>query len=88
MEHKKVNVMGMDMEEWTHKSCVVEVAEGDDWATIYGVISKERGKGHATELLTEMKKYYTSQGKRFGGTVALNKAMKHIYEKLGITEYV
>jgi hypothetical protein len=70
-------------------SAVATVAEGQDeagkWATIYYIQSGTPGKGHATKLLLALKKRYA--GVRFGGTVALNPTMKHLYEKTGITEY-
>lgn len=82
-----VNILGMELEQWTNKSCVANFAIGDDWATLYDIESKEEGKGHATELLIEAKKHYEGQGKRFGGDVALNDRMRKIYQELGIKEY-
>ena len=83
-----VNVLGMELERWTNKSCVADFGVGDNWATLYSIKSNEEGKGHATELLVEAKKYYEGQGKKFGGDVALNNRMKKIYQELGIKEYV
>lgn len=85
MKPKKITIMSMEMEEWINKSCTAHFGVGDDWATVYYIHSTERGKGHATELLTAAKEYY--KGKRVGGTVALNPAMKHLYKKLGYEEY-
>ena len=82
---KEVNILGMPLKEWTYKSCVANIAEGGDWATIYDIRSKEPGKGHATTLLLEAKDYY--KDKRFGGTVALNSCMALVYKKCGIKEY-
>ena len=79
--------MGMDLVQWTNKSCVAEFGVGDDWATLYYVESKDWGKGHCTELLRAAKKYYENIGKKFGGSVALNDRMKSIYQKLNIEEY-
>ena len=72
---------------WKHKSCTSEVGVGDDWATIYSIESQERNKGHATELLLHMKQHYEAKGLFFGGSVALNDVMKHLYEKYDIFEY-
>lgn len=77
----------MTLEQWTHKSCQAEFGLGDDWATLYSIESQEKGKGHATELLAEAKRYYEAQGKKFGGSVALNDTMADIYKRLKITEY-
>lgn len=82
-----INQMGMPLKEWRYKSCRAEVGEGDGWATLYFVESKEEGKGHCTHLLQEMKKYYEDKGVRFGGSVALNDRMKKIYQRLEIHEY-
>lgn len=84
---EEVEVLGMPLERWTLESCEADFATGNDWATLYSIESHERGKGHATELLRQAKSYYEEQGKRVGGTVALNPAMRSIYHKLGYHEY-
>ena len=87
MDIKKVNVLGMELERWVHKSCFGDFGVGGDYATLYSIQSAEEGKGHATELLKEAKAYYQAKGLRFGGSMALNPRMKSIYKKLGILEY-
>ena len=87
MEHKTINVMGMTLEQWRNKSCTAEFGEGDNWATLYSIRSEAEGKGHATELLLEAKKYYEAKGKKVGGDVALNDRMKKLYQKVGYREY-
>jgi len=84
---EKVNSMGMLLDKWTHKSSVAMIGTGDNWATIYSIESSEPGKGHATELLIEMKKHYEAEGKVFGSSVALNSRMKFLLQNLGIIEY-
>lgn len=79
--------MGMELEEWIYFSCTAHIAEGNDWATLYDIQSEVKRQGHAEHLLKEAKKYYEEQGKRFGGSVALNRAMANLYKKLGIHEY-
>lgn len=87
MKKEIVNILGMELERWTHKSCEADVAVGIDWATLYVIESKEKRKGHAEELLREIKKHYESKGKVFGGDVALNAGMEKLYQKLNIKEY-
>lgn len=87
MKIQRIKFQGMETDQWTHKSCTAEFGLGADWATLYLIESKEEGKGHATELLREAKKFYNKKGKKFGGSVALNDTMKHIYKKLKIKEY-
>ena len=87
MERKETIICGMPLDEWKNKSCIAHIASGEDWATVYDIQSKEEGKGHATELLLEAKKYYENQNKRFGGSVALNPRMSALYKKCGIKEY-
>ncbi len=87
MERRNVTDLGMDMEQWTHESCVAMIAVGDDWATLYEIKSGDEGKGHATVLLIAAKAFYEGAGKKFGGTVALNDRMRSLYKRLGITEY-
>ena len=85
---EQVEQMGMTLERWTYLSCVADFGVGDDWATLYSINSKERGKGHATYLLKQAKEHYEEyEDKRFGGTVALSEPMAHLYKKLKIKEY-
>ena len=86
---EKVNVLGMELEQWTYESCTATFAapEGEDFATLYDIQSKDEGKGHATALLEAAKKHYEGLGKKFGGTIALNDRMRRIYQRLGIKEY-
>jgi len=81
------DVLGMELDEWRYKSCLAHVGTGKDWATLYLIESQQEGKGHATELLLIMKNYYEHQGKRFGGSVALNERMARLYKKYGVYEY-
>ena len=81
------DVLGMELDEWRYKSCLAQVGIGEDWATLYLIESQQEGKGHATALLLIMKDYYEKQGKRFGGSVALNERMARLYKKCGIYEY-
>ncbi len=87
MELKKINRMGMDLDERNHKSCTATIGLGEDWATVYSITSVEKRKGHATELLTEMKLFYEKQNKDFASSVALSNEMKSLLQKLEIKEY-
>ena len=84
---KKINFMGMELDEWKFGSCVAHFGIGNDWATLYDIQSLEEGKGYATKLLIKAKKYYEKQGKKVGGSVALNPRMKAIYQRTGYEEY-
>ena len=81
------NVLGMDLERMEFKSCVAHFGVGDDWATLYSIRSQEEGKGHATQLLQAAKVHYKEQGKKLGGSIALNERMRGIYKRLKIPEY-
>lgn len=80
-------LLGDGIQQWKYKSCTADFGVGNDWATLYNIESKKEGKGHATALLMEARKHYEAQGKKFGGSVALNDRMRSIYERLGIREY-
>lgn len=84
-----VSAIDTDLLYYKMNSCTATVVEGElngkKWATIYNIQSAEQGKGHATKLLSALKKHY--KGWDFGGTVALNGTMKHLYKKLDIKEY-
>ena len=77
----------MELEQWSYKSCLANFGIGDNWATLYDIKSEKEGNGHATALLTAAKRFYEEQGKKFGGSVALNPRMRNLYIKLGIEEY-
>ncbi len=87
MKPNKSNVLGMELDEWKYESCIAHVGIGIGWATLYDIASQFQGQGHATKLLKTMKLYYEKQGKKFGGTVALNPRMAWLYKKLNIEEY-
>ncbi len=91
MKQEPVEQLGMPLIRWTHESCVahfaVGEADGHRYATLYDIRSREEGRGHATHLLSAAKEQYEREGRRFGGTVALNDRMHKIYKRLGITEY-
>lgn len=84
---KVQNILGMTLDVITYESCEATVAVGDDWATVYSIQSKEQGKGHAQTLLTDAKDYYEKRNRKFGSSVTLSPAIKHIIDKLGIEEY-
>ena len=87
MNPKKVNVLGMELDEWEFASCVAHFGVGSDWATLFDITSLIEGRGHATTLLREAKAYYEAQKKKVGGTVALNPIMRKIYQELKIHEF-
>lgn len=84
---KPIETMGMHLTQATYKSCTANIGLGKDWATIYSISSSDEGKGHCQELCKYLKEFYTECGKVFGSTVALSSSMKHILQKLEITEY-
>jgi len=86
MNPKKINKLGMILDEWKWKSCRAEFGVEKSWATLYYIESRQEGKGHATELLTAAKAYYEKKGKEFGGSVALNERMRKLYQKFGISQ--
>ena len=87
MTRETVNELWMELQRWTHESCVADFSVGDGWATLYRIESTKPGRGHATKLLTAAKRYYEEQGKKVGGTVALNEKMMSLYQRVGIREY-
>ena len=87
MKPYRVSRLAMPLDEWVYESYLAHCATGKDWATLYDIQSKQEGKGHATRLLLEMKKYYEQKGLKFGGSVALNKRMRQLYQRCGIEEY-
>lgn len=87
MNPTKEIVLGMELDRWEVNSCIAHFGVGDTWATLYDIESGEKHKGHATKLLLQAKEYYKKQGKRFGGSIALNPEMSKLYKKLKIKEY-
>ena len=87
MKIKLVKILGMKMEKWNNRGCSAYFGVGKDYATLYNIYSKNQGKGEATELLIKAKRYYEKLDKKFGGSIALNSIMSHLYKKLNIKEY-
>jgi hypothetical protein len=87
----KVRQMGMELERWSYKGCVADFGLGEEdghtYATLFVIESETKRKGYATSILAQAKKHYEDQGRKFGGTVALNDGMRRIYKKLNIEEY-
>ena len=83
-----VNVMGLELERWKYKSCTADfgVSEEENWASLYFIESKEKGKGHATALLHSVKHHYENEGKKVVGSIALNQTMRNLYNRIGIKE--
>lgn len=79
--------MGMVLDQCSYESCTAEVGVGDDFATIYYIESKDKNKGHASELINRMRIHYESQGKEFATSVALSEPMKYLVKKLKLKEY-
>lgn len=82
---RKINSLGMQLDEWKYKSCTAQVGVEDDWATIYIIESEEKNKGHASYLINAMKKYY--KNKIFGTSFPLNSIMQHLTEKFELKIY-
>ena len=82
----KVCVLGMELEEWRHKSCEAHFGVSGDWATLYDIESKNENQGHATELLRMARYFYEFHHKRVMGSIALNSRMKRLYQRVGIPE--
>lgn len=83
---------GSDVQLYKWKYCRAMVYENlpEKWATVSLIEThpEHRNQGQATEMMLFLKKMYEKNGFKFGGTVALNPAMKRVYEKTGIKEYV
>ncbi len=56
--YKVVKILGMSLHEWEYKGCIAHFGIGEDWATLYDIESKNKGKGYATKLLKEARKYH------------------------------
>ena len=80
-----VNLLGMDLLEVRYKGVEAHFGEGEDWITLYLVSSANEGRGEVQEMLRQMMQ--RCGGKKFGGSIALCPAMRHIYQKLEIMEY-
>lgn len=84
---RRKNVMGMMLEEWLYNGVTANFGVGDKWATLYDINSEIEGKGYATLVLSEAKKYFESIGFKFSGSIALNDRMRDIYKRLDIEEF-
>lgn len=85
MQIRKANILGIPIDEYHAYGVVAQVYETPDWATIYFIQSLDPGKGNCQKMLLELKDIF--KDKQFGCTAALTPRMKHILQKLDITEY-
>ena len=92
---RKCKHLGMSEYVFDYKNCYAVVAlgitekEDKKWATVYMIETEpaHRNEGQAQTLLATLKHDFEREGYEFGCTVALNDTMKHILQKLNITEY-
>jgi hypothetical protein len=84
---RRIDIMGMELDEMRYQSCTAHFGRGEDWATLYNIKSTNKNQGHATTLLQWAKWYYENLGLKFRGSVALSPEMIHLYAKLNIHEY-
>jgi len=83
---KKI-ICGMCLDEWINESCTAHIGVGDDWATIYSIVSTQLNNGHAERLIRAMRSYYNKRGKVFGTSITLSPAMQHLVKKIRLKEY-
>jgi hypothetical protein len=63
----------------TYKNVVMSVAEGPDWVSIYSCESGNPGKSEVQEMIDVLRQDFP--GKAMWGSVPLNNAMKHLFDK-------
>lgn len=87
MESKVITkqVLWMELDEWTYKSCIAHFGEYWFCYTLYDIESKEQRQWHATQLLKDAIEYYEKGWFLVAWTVALNEAMRNLYKKVGIS---
>lgn len=88
MKIEQIEMSGMWLDKCTYLSCTAMIGVGDNWATIYSIVSIYPNQGHGTTLLRQMQEYYKSNGKELASSIALSAAMSHLLKKLSIKEYI
>ena len=83
VEYKPIQSLGMDLVEVRHKSVYMQLAIQDEWVSIYLVESKNQGKGEVQELIDIIRGDFP--GKKLSASAPLNPAMKHIFDKKGVS---
>ena len=79
IRYEKYSEMGMETINAFYKGVFMNLAEGDDWVSIYLCESKNKGKGEVQEMIGLLREDF--RGKKVCGSVPLNPVMKHIYDK-------
>jgi hypothetical protein len=82
IRYEKYSEMGMETINAFYKGVFMNLAEGDDWVSIYLCESKNKGKGEVQEMIGLLKNDF--KGKTLNGSVPLNPVMEHIYAKCGV----
>ena len=73
-------ILGMDgIKEATYKGVKADIAEGDDWVSIYMIESVNRKKGEVNEFISLLKKDYPQ--KELWSTGPLNTVWDYIAHK-------
>ena len=85
VRYEKYSEMGMETINAFYKGVFMNLAEGDDWVSIYLCESKNKGKGEVQEMIGLLREDF--RGKKVCGSVPLNPVMKHIYDKCNV-EYL
>jgi len=85
IRYEKYSEMGMETINAFYKGVFMNLAEGDDWVSIYLCESKNKGKGEVQEMIGLLREDF--RGKKVCGSVPLNPVMKHIYDKCNV-EYL
>ena len=80
MKLQPIKQLGMYLTKGTHKGVTMVLWEHGEDVSIFSCESLYEGKGEVQEAIKWLKDNY----KIVYGSVPLNKAMKHIYEKLGV----
>lgn len=82
IRYKQVHSMGMDLIEARYKGVFMQLAEGDDWVSIYLVESSNPGKGEVQQMIDIIRGDYPT--KRLTASAPLNDVIKHIFDKKGV----
>lgn len=84
IQYEEVNGLLMDgpILRATHKGVQIDIVEGDDWVSIWTMISTNPGKGECQEMIGLVRQDFP--GKTLCGSIPLNPVAQHIFDKCGV----
>jgi hypothetical protein len=65
-----------------YRGVLMHVVEGDDWISIWAMVSTDPGKGHCQAMIARLREDFPDH--KLCGSIPMNATSKHIFDKCGV----